>query len=737
MYLAFACAWLALTAGGVAQQAPPPATELDAAEPTAEHLAQIGNCRAGILDVNARPEDRRRWIDTLLAFDTPHAKALVVELLQTAESSAVRQSLCEVIAEQGRKSPHRVDAGYVDPLVDLLGAESRELRAAAARALADYPGRQLPARLGAIAASREEPLVKRLAAIDALAAKVNRREVVHELMALLEVGELDITQQVLRALEPATREPYGEDIGRWREWWSAKAQLSEEEWLADRLEMYLDRYHERSEEYTALQEVTRQRVDALAARLITLQREVFRGLTAEQREQRLVEWLGDPVTEVRQSALQILQARIADEGIGPEGAVLAALLPLLDDKPADMRREVVVIVQNLNDPAVIQAVLAQLARERDPVTRHAIFRAIGKMGSAAALPALIGEIQTPDSPAACVREAALSLGQIADKLDDDTQRQNAVAALRSRYQRIQDGDTLLRAALLSAMAGVADGSFAPEFQEAVEATEAVILRPAIRGLATIGDRSKLPRIRALSADADPLVRLAATDALAELGGEDADLESLLTRLNPAIEANDLVREAAWRAFCSMVAKRPVAEQIKAAERLRDMPDLKVNFLAELSNRLSITGGNGNGAETVRDRLATVLVSQQKYDAAAPHLRELFEFRAERDDPRAFDVGLRWLEAALHNHPQQAAHETLLRLSSVARSPEQRSRIFETVETFFDSMNATTEIEAMERLLVDLRSLSDDAVGEGWTPLLDRVASRLGQPAPENSDAPPG
>ena len=177
-----------------------------APEPSLDHLEQLTNCRAGIVDPHARSEDRRRWIDTLLAFDTPSAKALVVELLQLSENPTAQQALCEVIGERARRNPEWLDPAFLEPLIELLGAEIGDLRAAAARALADFPGEEVPAKLGAFAAQDEVPLPKRLAAIDALAAKVDRREVVRELMTLLDAAVPEITARVTTALEPASRE---------------------------------------------------------------------------------------------------------------------------------------------------------------------------------------------------------------------------------------------------------------------------------------------------------------------------------------------------------------------------------------------------------------------------------------------------------------------------------------------------------------------------------------------------
>ena len=725
---------LFLLGAGVALDRGPAAHE-SGAPPDPDHLEQLANCRAGIVDRQARPEDRRRWIDTLLAFDTPEAKTLVVELLQLSENPAAQQALCEVIGERARKNPERLDSAFLEPLIELLGAETGDLRAAAAQALADFPGEQVPAKLGAFAAQDNVPLLKRLAAIDALAAKVNRREVVRELMTLLDAGVPEITTRVTAALEPAARDTLGDDPDAWRAWWERKSKLSDIAWLTDRLDMYRDRYRERAEAFETYREKTCARQEALAVRISELQRELFHGFAAEQQRARLVEWLTDPLPEVRQSALGIIRARIADEGQGPAGEVLAALLRLLNDESPAMRREVVLIVQNLNDPATVDAVLDRLEKEQDPATRHAIFKAIGKLQSEDAVPALVREIASTDSHPACVREAALALGQITNRLEETEERQEAIEALRSRYRLARDGDPALRAALVTAMAGVAPASFAPELIEAVESNDPATLRPAIRGLATIGNASKLPRLRALTTDPDPLVRRAALEAVMKLGGEDADLESVLARLNPAIEPNELVREAAWRAFREYNVDKPIADQIGSARRLRELPEFEVRYLVELLNRLAIANGDTSYTETVQTRLAEVLVDQGKCAEAAAHLRELFETQAERSEPGAFETGLRWLHAALRSGPQHNVAAVVIRLAENAGSEQHKTGIIDTVAEYLDGPGAAATPDDTRALLASLRDIRADLLGEEWGRLLDAAASRLDEGSPNSAPEP--
>ncbi len=701
-----------------------------AAQPTPEHLESLNLCREGILDTQARPVERRRWAEQLFSYDSSPARSLIAELLSLPDRPDVQRALCEVIVERARKDPEQLDAGLAQPLIDLLGAEAEDLRTTAGEALAGFPGADVPAKLGALAAQSEVAMAKRLAAIDALALNIHRREVVRQLITLFDVGVPEITDRVAAVLGPASRETLGLDPDEWRRWWAEKSQLSEEAWLSDQVQINRARLRAISEEFKAYRENAKERQAAVTERLRDFQRDVFRFLSADQKKARLTEWLNDPLDEVKLTSLDIIKARIADEGQRPEGEILDVLLDLLRRGSPKTRREVLLIVQNLSDPAVIQAVLGRLKEEADPVTRHAIFKAIGMLDRPEAVPALILEIAAPESQPECVREAAIALGRIAPKAGASEHAEDAVAALKSRYMLVPANDLPLRAALLAAMAGVGDASFSPEVLEAVESDDANLLRPAIRGLRAISNVSKLTRLRDHTAHPDALVRLAAIEAVGQLGREDADLECLLGRLNPTIENNELAREAAWRAVCALLSDKPPADQIKASERLRDMPELEAEYLNELADSLSASNGHTRELETVRDRLATIHLERGKYAEAVPHLRDLYQLRLARADGGAFESGLRWLDAALRSPTQHDVADVVTELSASFKG-EQAGEIVETVQRYLESEELIGEPDRAREILSDLQSVPADSLPPAWGQLLQRVADRL---APEDEKA---
>jgi len=103
-------------ATGLAQ---PPGTP--GAEAVPDHVRQLQTCREGILDPQVRPDDRRRWAELLLSYDSPQANTLIVELLALSARPDVQGAVCAALGEGSRDATRRLDSSFVDPLLGLLG----------------------------------------------------------------------------------------------------------------------------------------------------------------------------------------------------------------------------------------------------------------------------------------------------------------------------------------------------------------------------------------------------------------------------------------------------------------------------------------------------------------------------------------------------------------------------------------------------------------------------------------
>lgn len=693
---------------------------------------QVQWCREGILDPAARPDVRRRWACRLLQLKTGVARSVAGELLAMPENPDARRAVAEAISECARADREILDESFLNPLFDLLGSAAPDMRQAASRAIGEFPALAVAAMLGEIArqpidpnaapAQRDLQLAKKLAAIDALAPNVHRRTVAAELIKVLDDPNPAVVERAIAALQSVTRTPIGNDREMWKAWWVDVAAMREEDWLADQLDMNRDRALAAQSELETLRDQSRRQQASLAARLGEFMRNTFRYLPGDQRETELIGWLKDPLPEVSLAAIELIKSRLADEGQRPEGAVLSTLLQLAKEGSPQVRRQALLILQNLNDAAVIETLLARLPVEDDPATRAAVIRALGKLGAVEAIPGLIREIGSKDASPDCAREAALSLGLIAARPDAAVRLNAAVAPLRAKYAELTDGDSALRAGLLTAMAGIADPSFQPAFLAAAESDDPAVLRQAIRGLRMLGDNSKMTRLRTLTADKDPLVRVAAITAIGELGREEADLESIVPRLNPTVEASEPAREAAWKAFAVWHSRRPIAERIRAADRLRDLPDLQDRYLDELIADLAATEPGRPEIESLRERLVTSLVGQGKFAAATSQLRELYALRAARGDANTFETGIRWLDAALRTPGSSGAGEVIQKLAD-GTDTAVRGRVIAVVAQFADSPEVAADADRARKLQGELQSVPGDELGEAWQQLLRRLVER--------------
>ena len=684
-------------------------------------VIQLENCRAGLVDPGARASDRIRWAETLFSIDAPQARAMITELLGNDAEPAAQRALCDVMADPARRA--RLHPEFIDPVLRLLASDSEELRAAASRALARISGTEVPARLGALAFDTNIPLSQRLAAIDALAAQIDRREVVQELIRLLDSDVPDVRARASTALAAAARVNHGADIEQWKKWWAGKSLLSQEAWLADRVVLYRDLWQIAELERATAQKEHRRRLEALAARMTAFQSDAFRALTSDQQESRLVEWLEDPIPEVRLGALSLIQSRIGDEGKRPAEAVQAALLRMLKDAHPAVRRDVLLILQTLKDPVVVKGIMGQLDVEQDVTIRAGLFKALGMSERIEVVPALLKEITAGNMEGGCAREAAYALAQIAPRIEAPESRSQIAQTLSEQYGKVDPADTASRAALLAAMVGVADPVLAPEFLAALDSQDSGIVRTGIRGLRALRNSEKLPRIRTLMGDANALVRAAATEAVGAMGMEDVDLESLLARVNPATESDDLVREAAWKGLRELLSKRSPAERLRAVDRLRDLPELELRYLEELASSLTDSNGDGLTLASVCERLARALTAAQRFDEAAVHWRRVFELRSHQNDPEMLNTGIHWLESALRSRRETDLARVIAQITSTSGS-ESAPRIVEAVSQRLTAPEVVADPEYARSLLDRLAQVPPESLGAEWNQLLQQAETRV-------------
>jgi HEAT repeat protein len=705
-------------APAAAQDRPPPDPAAELQRLLEQHRSAITNAQLGL-------EARRQAAAFLVGGEMFPAKIAIIQSLLGHDDAQVRQLVATSLVAQAPSYEGGPAAEFVDPLLTMLSSDATESRTIAAQALAFYRDEMVTRKIGDLARNAAA-VPARLAAIDALAPNFDRREVAEELINLLDCGVDELIRRIVAVLESATGESIGMDLPRWKKWWEAKSSLDPTEWATYRVLYYRERARVVDAELKRLREQT-------TTRLRDFQRELFRALPRDQREARdarLTEWLNDPLPEIRSGALSIVAVLVGDEGYRPAGTVLAGLVKLISDANVDIRLSSVRILQNIQDPSIVTAVLGRVKEETNPPVRHALLRALGTIGGPEAIDMLVAEIQPAAKDREAVTEAAAALGQLAARLETQHDFRQAIDALTLFYGLAAPSETALRSAILRGMAGIGDESFAPYFLSALDSDEPTIVRPAIRGLMAIQDASRLARLRDLAGShADATVRTVAVEAVGRFGRDAADVDLILGRLSPTTEKSEQVRAAAWEGFVRLQSSRSVADQLAAVDRLRDLPTLKVRFLSSLEDTLvARNGGSSADLDLVRDKLATELLAAGEAAEAVDRLRDLHKSLAGKNDTRALDVGLRLIQVALEASLDGILTDVLHEVAATAgTNSESAGKIVAKVGGYLDHAAGNGERDRCTTLLTLLRSNGPNTLGPGWGEMLDAVNGRLSEP----------
>ena len=584
----------------------------------------LEQCRTLITDTRAGPDVRRIGAERLLELNAAAAIDLAIDILQTNGDPLPRVAVCQAVTAIGTRDPGLLSERLVPPLLDSLGAPDATVRSTAAVALSSFPDGQVARELGELAADTEAPVLQRLAAVDALAPIVDRRQVVHQLIRLLDSESAEVRTRVLAALRPASGVDYGPDVDRWKQWWQDKAALDDRQWLADRVGLLRQRNRDLQETTSRRVAATEQRLQQLSRRLLDELEVVYRLTPPPQREDLLVRWLGDPLVEARQAAVSRIAANISDGNPPPE-AVRATLRERFSDESPEVRRRVFDVIAALTDPNDAEAVCSRLEHETVPTVREGILRTMGRLQNPIAIGPLTAELGDPNATDGCLIEAAASLGRLGGgSAADPAAIAAAIEPLKQRFATTSPDALRLRASLLEAMAGIGAAEFTEEFLANLDADQPRLLLPAIAGVTTVRDGSRIDRIFALASSNDARVRCRAFEALGVLGGAPAHLEATVSRLSPATEPSEAVRQAAWGAFCSILQGRPVQVRLEWAARLKDFPEREEAYLKDLTADLAGLQPPPAELDAARRQLAELYDAQGRFAESFPLWRDLWQ-----------------------------------------------------------------------------------------------------------------
>ncbi len=717
-------------------QGPQPTPETSATDTVTElspaQIEQLDRHRQIITDTQADSKSRRLMAESLLQLDFTARNDLAIELLSTPGASI---AICEAIVSVGTKDPALLDPRLIVSLLDLLDVDDADLSFKAALALSAFRDGNVAQRLGQIASDADRPIAQRIAAVEALALSTDRREVVEALIKLTALPEATVVTEVVQALRPVSRADYGQDLEAWGAWWRQKEALDDAAWLRDRLDLAARHNLTLRAEIARLRSNTHERRKLVTQRVEELLRRIYQ-LTGQQaqRESLIQQWLVDPMEEYRLCALHLVRERIA-EGDTPAEEVRLAVKDCFSHFSPTVRVAALEIIGNLRNPDDADDVLSLLAAEQDPLARETVLRVLGRLENPVAIDALVVELTKTAAPYGCIREAAIALGALGaqGQLGPATMAP-AIEPLRQRFAAAPDDALRLKEALLSAMASIGDGAFQPEFVANLSSGSPELLLAAIRGIETGGGTEYLDAILSHLSHVDPRVRQLAAKAVGALGTADAHLQALITKLNPDEEANEGVRNAAWEGFRAILFRIPSSKRLAWIERLDRLPDRQIMLLEELIDERAVFANSADGI-AAREKLAHILMSQDKYAGAIPHLQQLRKYYiAGNQSDAAMAAGVELIRACLWGERHERLTPVIAEVMAAADAP-QRQAVTHVVFEYCENALQQKNTAILSALLDHLSALQVEAHGPDWSQRLQGLSDKLlsienTEPAPD-------
>jgi HEAT repeat protein len=573
-----------------------------------------------------RDEAAQRLVD----IGSERARTVIRTVLQGSDDRA--QNACAKAIADGRV----VDHSWLSPLVGML-TKDRTVDAAA-RALVRYDGEPLA----------YDPLIRTAR----LRQQAYRADIIRALGQVVQKPVADALVQMVAdpSEEPAVRAAAadaladlsgqpddGSGAGKWLAWWSARVARNPADWRAQVLaEQHPVLEHEQVTDHERLRQL-KQRVE------IQLNDEYGR-LPPADKPKMLLGLLNDTDPDVREIGARLVPSAIG-AGQPLTGEIHNRLIELVGDGSPDVRHQVVTVLKNLADPNALDAILVQLQVENNAQVKVDLLQAIARQQNARARAVPVVEEMLRDPSPRVAAEAASALRVMAPVILTNPARgrqvfQTLLNVMQSRtgppgMPHDEPGSDDLRAALVAAMAPLAgaDPQEAMDiFPQLVNQNESArVRRAAVQGLAPLGERSAEIIAQELSVNNEPdmMVRQAAAVGLGEIGSF-IYAQRLYDSTQPQVEPEKLVREAAWKAFQSLLQAPSTTLQelytwAEIFHRRREL-DREVIVRKELARKLQ-AARKLEALALERQRIGEIYLdlTPPQYAEAVPSLREALSY----------------------------------------------------------------------------------------------------------------
>ena len=544
--------------------------------------------------------------------NAPDANRTLLAVLQDVSNRDGQIAVARAIA--GQSPP---DAMFYDVLSSLL-SQDRALTEAAAQAVAAFKTPAARDRLRQFATNLAQPRESRTAVVRAMGRLLDKGTATALVDLLRQDDSAGIRDAAADALiEMTGLSQFGHDSQRWSQWWETTRTRPESEWTADLLNRSVDRLAE-----------TDRRLARLRERTGALVRDEYRTKTDADKVALLIKLLQDGSEDLRLAGIQLVYDEVSVGKPMPEG-IFQALRTRVGDSVTDVRQQAVKTLMAANDPGAVDALLAQLAQEKDPDVTGAILVAFGPSHDLRTVDPLLSRLGNDSFTIA--RSAAEGLKGLAPELAKPGNTELATKVATALRTRLPDtagnvAASQLRTSIVQAMGALGQSSQLRDFYELIKPSEKIanVRRAALGGLRRIGSPESANFILGALADADPGVRLDAVSAL-ETTASFEHADALGRLLVESIERDKDVRTHAWEVLQKLLEKGAVESLSVWARKpvIENAPERKLAVLSIMEKKLETAKPEQLAA--CRQNIGEVLLVLKRPHEAAEKFRLALDY----------------------------------------------------------------------------------------------------------------
>lgn len=497
---------------------------------------------------------RREAVGQLLnQYRTRAIEALTAELKPEGDAGT-QQVIVQALWTSDEDPP--VDLAF--PLVALLDRADESFLADLAVALGRFDDHRVLKRLTDQAVDNAAPVARRRGCI--LALGYHRSQATARLLLTLiqPNNPPPVRTAAFTSLMLMTGiDEFGSDLGRWQRWWEQHRRVSEEQWLEELLT-----YHARKNEQAMAQS------QKLQARVVELQRQLYRATAQDARPALLAAMLADALEPCRSLAIDLVIQRLTDaQPVNPP--LREALLARLDDASPAIRQGTARILRELADAGGADAVAQRLAdgREADPDVLRAYLLVLARVPRASALDAAIQWL----GDAVLGGEAAAAVGKAVEaRLLSPEQ----TITTNARLKELTTGDAPPDPRVIELFGRMASDEEWARIAHWLDDKDAAVRAAAASAWA----QSNQPLAPLAQRASDPVIRQRLIEAATQRG-DDGPTLLVLVRFKPEQEQ----AAAAWQRCVVTMAGRVDSEAALAADkalvRLKAPAALRNEFLS--------------------------------------------------------------------------------------------------------------------------------------------------------------